>query len=173
MSNQPVLTDLEREAIEAALGALVPVRGRIDRDRVMFQAGQAAARSSRPGRQPWIAIAASLALIALGEAALLAHRPSPRVVERVVVVRQPSPIPLEPADEPIAVSSPRPKPDADPPSLGRTDRERLAALVVRYGLDGLPASPRNVWPESRPWPASSGRMLHAELRKLLEPGDPS
>lgn len=174
MSNQPIVNDPEPTTIEAALGALVPARFPINRDLVMFQAGQASARRSSRRSRPWIALAASLALIALGEAALLARRPSPQVVDRVIVVREPAPVPLEPADEPIVVAhSPTPRPDVRPLSLGRTNHQRLAALVIRYGLDGLPASPKGVWTESRTWPATSGRMLQAELCKLLEPGDPS
>ncbi|GAC1450115.1 MAG: hypothetical protein NVSMB9_34370 [Isosphaeraceae bacterium] len=66
VSHDPELT----KTIEAALRTLVPARSRLDRDRVMFLAGQAAARpSSRAGRRAWIGIAASLALSALGEGA--------------------------------------------------------------------------------------------------------
>ena len=58
-------------------------------------------------------------------------------------------------------------------SLGQTAHERLAGQVLRYGLDGLPASPTVASPASGPWPASSGQMLQEELRRLLDPGDPS
>ncbi len=51
MSNEPVSPspDPELNAIEAALGSLVPARSRIDRDLVMFRAGQASVRPSRLG----------------------------------------------------------------------------------------------------------------------------
>jgi hypothetical protein len=171
MSNEPIAPDPNLSAIEAALGALVPARSQIDRDRLMFRAGQAAARPSPSGRRAWIATAASLALVALGEAALLAHRPPPRVVERVIVVREPAPV--APPDDRIVAEKPAPRPAAHPLSLGNTAYERLASQVIRYGLDGLPASPSAGWTDPRPWPPSSGLLLHEELRKILNPGDPS
>ncbi len=58
-------------------------------------------------------------------------------------------------------------------SLGQTAYERLAAQVLRYGLDGLPASPTVASSASETRPASSGEMLQEELRKLLDPGGPS
>ncbi len=58
-------------------------------------------------------------------------------------------------------------------SLGQTAYERLAAQVLRYGLDGLPASPTVASSASEPRPASSGQMLQEELHRLLDPGDHS
>jgi hypothetical protein len=58
-------------------------------------------------------------------------------------------------------------------SLGQTAYERQVAQVLRYGLDGLPASASVASPDSGPRPASSGQMLQEELRRLRDPGDPS
>ena len=91
MSNEPGRSRAECD--RGGLGSLEPARSRIDRDLVMFRAGQASVRPSRMGRRAWNAIAASLALVALGEGVLLAHRPPPQVVEEVVVVREPAPGP--------------------------------------------------------------------------------
>jgi hypothetical protein len=181
MSTEPVSPspDPELNAIEAALGSLVPARSRIDRDLVMFRAGQASVRPSRTGLRAWNAIAASLALIAFGEGVLLAHRRPPQIVERVVVVREPvtapapAPVPVVPAVEQRVAEVPEPLPSERSLSLGQTAYERLTAQVMRYGLDGLPASPTVASPDSGPWPAASGQMLQEELRKLLDPGDPS
>jgi hypothetical protein len=174
MSNEPVTPDPELTAIEGVLGSLVPARSRIDRDLVMFRAGQASVRSSRLGRWGWHTIAASLAMIALGEGVLLARRPPPRIV---VVVREPEtvPAPVVPVPEQSVAEAPGTVPTEYPRSLGQTDYERLTAQVLRYGLDGLPAyrpvaSSASV---SGPRPASAGQMLQSELSKLTDLGDPS
>jgi len=158
------------KAIEAALGSLVPARSRIDRDLVMFRAGQASVRPSRLGRRAWTAIAASLGLIAVGEGALLAYRPPPQTV---VVFREPATAPIDSIPEPGAAEVPVPPPFERSLSLGQTAYERLAAQVLRYGLDGLPASPTVASSASERRPASSGQMLQEELHRLLDPGDHS
>jgi hypothetical protein len=177
MSSEPVSSSPEPElnAIEAALGSLEPARSRIDRDLVMFRAGQASVRPSRWGRRAWNAIAASLALVALGEGVLLARRPPSRIVKEVVVVREPAPTPapvVPPLEQSVA-EAPESFSSERSLSLGQTAYERRVAQVLRYGLDGLPASPRFASPDSGPWPASSGQMLQEELRRLLDSGDPS
>ena len=88
MSHVP--SDPEVTAIESALRALVPSQSALDRDRLMFRAGQASARSRFLTRWAWPSIAATLAIVAAGEGALLATRPEPRVVERLVIVREPA-----------------------------------------------------------------------------------
>lgn len=175
MSNEPVSPspDPGLNAIEAALGSLAPARSRIDRDLVMFRAGQASVRPSRTGLWYRNAIAASFALIALGEGVLLAHRPPPRIVKEVVVIREPAPasVPVVPPVEQSVAKVPESLPNERSLSLGQTAYERLTSQVFRYGLDGLPASPTVASPGSGP--TSSGQMLHEELRRLLDPGDPS
>ncbi len=171
MSNESVSPDPELNAIEAALGSLVPARSQIDRDLVMFRAGQASVRRSRLGPRAWNAVAASLALIVLGEGVLLARRPPPRIVEKVLIVREPVPV-VPPVEQRVA-EVPESFPIERALSLGQTAYERLTAQVLRYGLDGLPASPAVASPASGPWPASSDQMLREELRRLLDPGDPS
>lgn len=184
MSNEHghISTDPELSAVAAALGSLTPSRSRLDRDRVMFRAGQASAAAARradPVRRFWPAIAASLGLIAAGEAAWLACRPvpSPRVVERVVVIREPA---APPASRPAVRDAVEPAPA--PPAavlagvdlaLGRTPRERLAGQVLRYGLDGLPASPPARWTGPASWTVPSHQLLVEELQKTLSQGDPS
>ncbi len=173
MSNESVSPDPELTAIEAALGSLVPARSQIDRDLVMFRAGQASVRPSRSGHRAWTAFAASLAIVALGEGVMLAHRPPPQIVKEVVVIREPAPIPIKPPSEQNVAKLPVSLPIERSLSLGQTAYERLTAQVLRYGLDGLPSSSSMASPASRPWPASSGQMLQEELRRLLKPGDPS
>jgi hypothetical protein len=168
-------TDDELIAFEASLKSLVPARSRSDRDALIFRAGQVSALS-RPSRF-WIATAATLAAVALGEGALLANRPAPGVVEKIVVVQVPVPAPApliepeEPREEPlVSAPSPPPYPPFEP---GRTAYDRLTWQVMRYGLDGLPAPVKSAWTGHEPRIETSRQMLRDELRNLLEPGDPS
>lgn len=166
--------DTELSALEDALGSVVPARSRMDRDRVMFLAGRASARPSPSGRGAWVAIAASLAFVALGEGALLARRPAPQVIERVVLVPAPAPAHDESPPGRVEVSvRPEQRLSGDDFGLGQTTRERLAAQVLRYGLDGLPAPPSATRSGSESWSASSHQLLQEEVDKILHPGDPS
>lgn len=168
MSIEPESPGSELNQIEAALGSFAPARVRLDRDRILFRAGQASVRPRSPGVRAWAAVAAGLAMIASGEAALLAFRPSPRVVERWVVIR-------EPAGSPPASRDPAPPvpPPGRDPGLGQTAHERLAGQVLRYGLDGLPGPVSASWGGAGERPIPSRRRLQEELRNALLPGDPS
>lgn len=167
MSDQYESTDADLIALENALKSLAPSRPQVDRDAIMFRAGR---ESARRGRR-WMAAAASLAAVALGEAALLANRPAPQVVERIVVVRTAPPapvlIPEKPHEAPVATVH---RPTFGP---GQTAHDRLTWQVLRYGLDGLPAPVKSAWTDREPRPESARQMLQDELRKILEPGDPS
>jgi hypothetical protein len=78
-------------------------------------------------------------------------------------------------------AAPAPAPAADPLggalALGRTDYERLAGQVLRYGLDGLPAPPTAAHAggegtdDARAWPDPSRRLQLGW--KALDLGDPS
>ena len=82
---------------------------------------------------PWRHLIAftSFALVALGEGVLLAHRPPPQIVERVVVVREPvtvpAPLPVVPPPETRVVEAPESLPIERSLSLGQTPYERLLA----------------------------------------------
>ena len=164
--------DPDLKGIEQALGALVPIRMGIDRDRLMYLAGRASTRPAIFDGRAWAAVAASLAAVSLGEAALLARRSPPVVVERVVVVHEPE---IAPAS-PLVSALPRaPSPRSSPPPIasGFADRVRLVEQVLSQGLDGLPSSPRFGRLDARTGPSSSARMLQDELRRLQHLGDPS
>jgi len=173
MSDQDESLNEDLNALESALKSLAPRRSRLDRDSLIFRAGQA----SVPARPPrfWIATAAGLAALALGEGAMLANRPEPTVVERIVVVQAPAP-PIEPekppeiAQAPAPQSPPRPRPMIGP---GQSAYDRLTWQVLRYGLDGLPAPIKSAWTDRDPTRESSRQMIQEELRNILEPGDPS
>jgi hypothetical protein len=168
-------TDDELIAFEASLKSLIPSRSQVDRDALIFRAGQMSA-PSRPSRF-WIATAASLAALALVEGALLANRPAPGVVEKIVVVQAPVPAPA-PLIEPEEPREEPPVPAPLPHSYlqfepGRTAYDRLTWQVMRYGLDGLPTPVKSAWTGHEPRIETSRQMLRDELRNLLEPGDPS
>jgi len=152
---------------ESKLQSLAPARSRLDRDRLMFQAGQAARRES-PGRRAWPALAATLAAVALGEGALLATRPESRVVERLVVIREPAaPQPVPPVAEPQRTAGPEPLVDA--PSGW------LHLRGLRLGPDGsldLPLALQDFGGPAVQY-EPSGRLLRSEIAKVLDPGDPS
>ena len=173
MSNEhsPVPIDPELNAVAAELMAITPARSRLDRDRVMFLAGQAS-RPASGGRRFWHAAAACLGLIASAEAALLAHRPAPRVVEKIVVVREPA-APIPEVGEVDRVPDPFPVLAEIDISLGRSARERMAAQVLRYGLDGLPAPPTGRWSDAETAPIPSRQSLREQIRQDLDLGDPS
>src|SRR5207249_654076 len=82
--------------LEAALAGLAPRPPDLDRDRLLFRAGQESA--GRRGRLwPWAT--GLLAAVAAGLGALLILRPDPQPVERVVYVpvKEEAP-PVRPAD---------------------------------------------------------------------------
>lgn len=190
MSQRPVPPDPALSEWESALRGLAPAPSRLDRDALMYRAGRGD-RGPAVGRNFWPLAAGVLALVALGEGALLAGRPPTRVVERLVVIREPAPaVDLQPVPEPARPPEPRPvdrptavaalgvpgflPPFGDWPAVTRANtlRDRL----IRDGLDGLPdLPPLAVSSDGDPdrSPASSGALLRAEVRRLLNPGEPS
>ena len=179
MSHVP--SDPELTAIESALKALSPSRSHLDRDRLMFRAGQVSARSRSLTRWAWPSIAATLAIVALSEGVLLATRPGPRVVDRLVIVREP-PSPSASRPESVVIlreNPPIPPSDSGPSWPASSDSLRLRRQVLRFGLDGLPEpppllthsgeSPRPTGRDSE----SAGVLRRYEYPKFLNPGGPS
>lgn len=115
----------ELSGIEHALRGLQPAAVTLDRDRLMFRAGQESMR-----RSPWIWPAATAAalLVAVALGSVLALRPP---AERVVYLDQPAP--GQTGQGVTAVDPPAP-PD-------RTAYLRLRQQVLEQGVDSLPALP--------------------------------
>jgi hypothetical protein len=170
----------ELNPIESALERLVPVRSRIDRDRLMFEAGVNSAKALSPGRWVWPAIAASLAVVALSESAALAVRPGPSVL----VVQQPEPaaqdnaIKTEPFE--ILIQAPAPESLEQAPWLSAgSGALSLRRQVLRFGLEGLPDVPpllsQTDGAASAPGAGSErpGLLRRYELNKVLDLGGPS
>jgi len=137
-------------ALEASLASLRPKPSAIDRDRLMYRAGQAAAgnrersarRSSAAG--PWQLATALSLLVAVIFGGMLLSRNGPRVVERVVYVEK---IATSPLPEPTPALN-----DADAGDTAvatavgerprrkklRTDYLQLRRLVLAEGVEALP-----------------------------------
>jgi hypothetical protein len=127
--------------LEAALAALAPKPGRIDRDALLFRAGQVSVRTRG---WTWPCAAAGLGLLAISLGAVLAFRPAPAPEIRIVyrTVKEP-PAPSE--REPI--TAPPGKPTVAQQPTNADERQSpmsyldLERQVVRWGLDGVPATP--------------------------------
>lgn len=115
----------ELKSLEAALASLRPTPGGLDRDRLMFRAGEESARRLRMGRLVWPAACAASAGVAAALVLMLVSRPGPEVVERVVYVPAPQPAPAKAPPAPAPVGEPEQSlpPDARP--------LQPAALAVR------------------------------------------
>jgi hypothetical protein len=133
-------TDPKLAALEKSLASLAPAPGRIDRDQLLFRAGQA---SMRGRAWFWPSATALVALVAVGLGMALAVRPESRVVERVVYVFAESPAP-RPSSNPVSPStfSESPISPAGAVAWGGSsayihDRDQ----AIRWGVEALPLSP--------------------------------
>ncbi len=133
--------DPKLAALEKNLSALVPTPGRIDRDQLLFRAGQASVR--RP-QWLWPCATALVSVVAVGLGTALMIRPEPRVIERVVFV---SPESQAPASDSTG-SAPLPNATAVQTKT-ESSRELWASSAgyvqqrdqaIRWGVDALPPS---------------------------------
>jgi hypothetical protein len=136
-------SDPKLEALEKSLTALVPVPGRIDRDQLLFRAGQASVRS-RSWLWPTTTGLLAAAACVLGTA--LALRPAPATIERIVYV---------PVSQPVVASVPKPanvnSTSFSPSSSTNEDFGNLWASsseylqqrnqAIRWGVEALPPAP--------------------------------
>jgi hypothetical protein len=159
--------DPELEEVEAALRTLVPGPSRLDRDRLLFEAGASSTRGGPWHRWAWPSAAAVLAMAVAAESVLLANRPAPTVVERLVVIHEPPAVPpfgsataeasaagetLDPVGaftNEVVVPNRRDEAASDPsdapaPSrwLTAADSRRLRDFALRFDADRLPEPPR-------------------------------
>lgn len=116
---------------EEALKSLAPAPACLDRDQLLFRAGQA---SSRRRGWVWPAASAVLAAVALTLGALLVFRSAPPPIERIIQVPAP---PTQPMDRPLLEDSPS-VPDAVTAVPRPPGYLRLRDEVLRWGADGLP-----------------------------------
>jgi hypothetical protein len=169
-------TDLER-----SLRALTPTSGRINRDRVMYLAGRRGASSSSIGLRAWaMTAAAALAGLFTGGVATWNLRP-PRVVERVVVVREAAP---SATASTLAATSAPDSPPAPSSSLSAetwafdpntmSESMRLRRQLALYGVEGLPEPPPLVMRargRGDRSPETAAALLRREMERMLKTGD--
>jgi hypothetical protein len=133
--------------LEAALAALAPTPGRIDRDALLFRAGQVSVRSRG---WFWPGAAAALGVLAATLGALLIYTPPPAPVVRTVYVRAqdpasslPSPVADSESTPPVAYApgSPEPTVAARESPMNYVQLEKQ---IMRWGLEGMPDTPEAV-----------------------------
>ena len=141
--SEPTL-DPKLSALERSLAALVPVPGRIDRDHLLFAAGQA---SVRHRHWFWLTVTAGLAIVACGLGTALALRPAPTTIERIVYVPVPQPTSLpEAARHEMVASASSSHPDPSAMSgeeiwAGSGGYLQQRNFAIRWGVDALPPPP--------------------------------
>jgi hypothetical protein len=137
------------KAFEAALSGLIPAASRLDRDRLMYQAGAASAapatnhpaiRSSRHPMRLWPAATAALLVVALGLGTFVALR-EPH--ERIVYVDRPAAKSNLGTSPNLAIRFPRIEP-AIPRAQDPANASYLALReqVLRLGVEALDAPRR-------------------------------
>jgi hypothetical protein len=176
MPQEPL--DPELKTIEDALGRLIPARSRLDRDRLMFEAGVLSARSAPQHRWVWPSIAAVLALVAMSESMVLAVRPGTRVV--LVQATPPPEQPVSPRPvELLSVTEPSRSTAPDLWLPGDSAGLWLKRQVLRFGLEGLPDPPplltqaRRSGPFPRTGSDPDAPLRRYEIDKVLDLGGPS
>lgn len=161
-------TDPRNEAddlndLAAALRDLTPKPAGLDRETLLFRAGQAAA----PRRWFWplatlvaTSTAGVLAVLLALRPVRVEHRIEERIIERLVPVpvepSPPSPSPgereLSPGENPAGLGYP-----ADAAPARQTPGDRMREHLLRWGFEGLPVPPPD------PVQAPRGPFLTAEL----------
>jgi hypothetical protein len=159
----------ELASIERALQALEPAACRIDRDRVLYRAGQASVRRHATA---WRAVAASLMIVCAAEGALLARKPSPPRTQMIQVAATKPTLAAKPVDpiEPERSGTAQAGLMTDTLALGPTDHQRLTQQLVRYGLDALPDQAWAGTLDPEPPAPGERRMIWQQLREILETG---
>ena len=137
----------ELTAVEAALATLAPALGRLDRDQLLFRAGQA---SVSRRRWLWPGTTSVLAAVAASLAIALVLRPSPQAIATVAYVpvqnSDSQPDLARVATDPVESSWPR----ANEADRVQTRFSLLENQLVRWGLDGLGTPPQATAPSGPP-----------------------
>jgi hypothetical protein len=145
-------SDPKLAALEKSLTALVPVPGRIDRDQLLFRAGQASVRT-----RPWLWPSATvlLAVVACALGTMLALRQVPASVERIVYLRVPQPDTTSESTPSAIVSSSASgtvSPIEDGGNLWARSGEYLQQRnqAIRWGVEMLPPVPSSASTKESP-----------------------
>jgi hypothetical protein len=157
MSERPEarLNDPDLLALEGTLRRLAPRPAEIDRERLMYRAGQAAS----PRRWLWPMGACLSTTLALVLGIVLLTRPPASTVERIIYipVTTPEPVSIE-SDESGETPAPETQriPDRQRGPLSRY--RRMQEQILYWGLDAVPDAPPAV-----PQPPASAELLWRSL----------
>lgn len=153
IENEFDLSELERR-----LAAWWPASGGLDRDRMLYEAGRAAARAD--GRiHSWRLATAALALLTVGLGSLLAHeRSHRRALETPVAIAKPA----QPARE-IALPASTETPAIEPSSY--------LALTLRLSRGNPDISSLDLELEPKPHRPATGPLQVLPQRRALQPRD--
>jgi hypothetical protein len=134
-------SDPKLAALEKSLSALVPLPGRIDRDQLLYRAGQA---SVRPRPWLWRTSTGLLAVVAAILGTALAVQSKPETIERIVYVQVPHPqakMETESASTSKSATAMVANSfglDSLEYRIGSADYLKERDLAVRWGVDALP-----------------------------------
>lgn len=155
--------EVERDAVESVLSSLVPTRTRIDRDRILYAAGEQAGRSLAEERarersrslRIWQGLTLALAVATGSLGWRLANVPtepgrplSPDVAADEAptppLVRDESPDPApviedDPEEVVVAISDPRPVERPRRPFAGSSNFLAMRHVALTRGVDALPS----------------------------------
>lgn len=159
MSNENLKPSDDNVAVEQSLATFAPRAALVDRDRLMFLAGAAAADPTQrpvasgqgPGarirRHAWPAATAALAATSLALAVALSMRPEPQVQivyqsapeTTAVAVPLAAAPPVPTASVPMPIAQPRVKRqlDSSSPVLPADNYLRTREVALRMGLDAI------------------------------------
>lgn len=169
--------------IESRLRSIQPVPPRLDRDRLMFLAGQQSVRSTRRTRRLWPVLTVTSWAACAAIVGVLATRPpqvvvETRLVERIIEVpAEPAPTEAQATENPSAVAETS-RPDASTRIEQGTDfdfdflddlRRPLTALASRpalYERVTEPVAIASVEP-SNPTPRPTRSETYSDLRREL------
>ncbi len=138
----------ELKAFEARLAALTPRADRLDRDALLFEAGQASAEVGLRHRWAWPSAFGAMTTVAAVLLAVVLLRPEPQSVVKYVYVERPAePEPISDEGVQQVAEEPLPEPSRSPqmPSRDPTQRrESMMAAVARdwLGVGSLGSTPR-------------------------------
>ena len=148
-------------ALESALASLSPAPGRLDRDRLLFRAGEAAAGR----RWFWPCATAALAMVSAALGIFVTVRPEPRPAIQIVYVPVKDGSPASSEGAPVANGYSTAA--GEVVALGREPLSyfQVEQLVQRWGVDALPDSAPADAGDSAP-PASCTTDLRNNMNLL-------
>jgi hypothetical protein len=151
----------ELNAMERRLAAWRPASGGLDRDRMLYEAGRAAARAD-DRVQSWRLAAAALTLLTVGLGGLLAHEQSQRQALETSIAMAARINPAQPAGE-IALPAPKEIPAIEPSSY--------IALTLRLSQGTPDMSSLDRQLEPKPHRVATDRLQVLPERQPLQARD--